>query len=223
MNNNNIDPGDVLDNALTTLLNKYGLYDAINRLNIYINTGNNKCFSRDNGDRDNAEKYLNKELVKEIVTKASHTTEDYDLYVYERILGGAEYEFKASVLNEVSEATLEKYESINPDQLKNAIKQVIVNNSYKGFTRGIKTEEDVKKKKNLQYKLKNTVRPDEMEKIIKIHLQKEGINVDDKNINEVIDLYNNSIENRLHAVDMVIDLSDDKLFSNEEEEKVETL
>ena len=62
-----------------------------------------------------------------------------------------------------------------------------------------------------------------MEKIIKIHLQKEGINVDDKNINEVIDLYNNSIENRLHAVDMVIDLSDDKLFSNEEEEKVETL
>ncbi|MBQ2640208.1 MAG: hypothetical protein IJF92_05580 [Bacilli bacterium] len=223
MDNNNIDPRDVLDNALNTLLNKYGLYDAINRLNIYINTGNNKCFSRDNGDRDNVTKYLTSNLVKEIVTKASHTTEDYDLYVYERILGGAEYEFKTSVLNEASEATLEKYEKTNPNQLKNAIKQAIINNDYHGFSRGIKTEEDIKKKKNLQYKLKNTVKPNEMEKIIKIHLQKEGINVKNMNTNEIIDLYNTSIENRLHSVDTIIDLSDDKLFSNEEEEKVERL
>lgn len=221
MDNNSINPIDVLDNALTTLLNKYGLYDTIHRLNTYIGTGNNKCFSRDNGDRDNVEKYLTKEIVKDIVTKASHTTEDFDLYIYERILGGTEYEFKMSVLDEVSEATMKKYESINPNQLKNAIKQVIVNDNYSGFTRGIKTKEDVSNKKNLQYKLKNTILSSEMEKIIRLQLKKEGINLEDKNVNEVIDLYSDRIYKKVHAVDTIIDLSDDSQITVEE--KVEKL
>ena len=180
-NENNLNKKDVLNDAINTLIKKYGVEIAIKHVEKYIETGNITLFSRDNNTRENARMYLNQEIVKSIVNEQNSTKEYVD------VLMNLDYDKKKiEILETASKLTYKKYGESYPNQLISAITQVVTNNNYARFTND----------NDARTKLKLNIKQEEMIEIIKRHLNENYINYDESNIEQIINLYNNDIINK---------------------------
>lgn len=192
-----IDRKEILDNALRVLIDKYGSKQAEDSLREYIKTGNINKFSRDENTRQEIVDYLTPKIAMGTVLGAVATREGkkeekdvFERYILELGIKLGLEESKINILEEVSKLTVRKHYDI-PNQLRVALLEYINNGNLRYFSTSVTNEQ------KSRVDIGRNIKPEEVENLLRIYLNKNGIDTNNMYLDDVVNEFNDDIRKRI--------------------------
>ncbi len=178
----------ILKEAVSVIVEKYGVDVAVRHLKSYVETGNTTAFSRTNNSREKVKLYLNKDSVKTIINEML-PGEDQEKRFVELAMDKDIDEEKMHILEQASMLTYSKYKESTPGQLKAALQHLVFDKDYSYFTN----------LGNGREKLKLNVVPDEVLSLMKNQLITDNIIDKNQELDNPFNLYVMNVERKVKA------------------------